>query len=113
MTDVDVSKIKVGDVVGVEVVEVSLPAASCRIKSDPDYLGMWITASAIVSHTPVPKPSLKAGDRVRDPSGVELEIVGAPRASAANGGRPEITTWSQKHGYVVDVAAEVEQWERV
>lgn len=59
MTDIDVSKIKVGDVVGVRVVntnseEVLLPS------------GGWISSSDIVSHTPAPKPALKVGDRVWD-----------------------------------------------
>ena len=59
---IDYSKIKVGDTVGLVV---------DYVKENGDMLvkdGFGITRvkpSAIVSHTPAPKPALKVGDRVR------------------------------------------------
>ena len=72
MNDVDVSKIKVGDVVGLKVLEVASLTARICLASGP---GLWIDHAAIVSHTPAPKPALKVGDRVLSPAGSRWEVV--------------------------------------
>ena len=61
MTDIDVSKIKVGDTVS---------AVVAQVDKDGVYLaptGRWLPTPCIVSHTPAPRPPLKVGDRVKTP----------------------------------------------
>ena len=67
MTDIDVSKIKPGDVVGVRVLSIAATGA-VEVRTEMDC-AEWLHPSAIVSHTPAPKPALKVGDRVRDGDG--------------------------------------------
>ena len=62
MTDIDVSKIKVGDHAGVVVLEVGEHGVQVGTPGG-DY--GWIPFGAIVSHTPAPRPALEVGDRVR------------------------------------------------
>jgi hypothetical protein len=78
MNDVDVSKIKVGDTAGLEVVEVQRDAGEVRVRSSAGpgaACSVWVDLSAIVSHTPAPKPALKVGDRVLSPAGSRWEVV--------------------------------------
>ena len=62
MTDIDVSKIKAGDVVGVRVDHVN---GDGGVLVTDGWGTSLIKPPAIVSHTPAPKPALKVGDRVR------------------------------------------------
>lgn len=77
MNDVDVSKIKAGDVVGVRVTRVGDYMLVCvgdlgsgvpsSVRIDP---------SAIVSHTPAPKPALKVGDMLqRSPGSLHRQVL--------------------------------------
>ncbi len=111
MNDVDVSKIKPGDVVGVRV---SLSGRS-GVYADLGTLGagtdhrksVRIHPSAIVSHTPAPRPALKVGDRVRDLLGREREIIWIEHERAYL--RPTLRDQAAPYGLL----SEVETWERV
>lgn len=73
---IDYSKIKVGDVVGVRVVEILRRGDEVALQVDGGALmDFAIDPSAIVSHTPAPKPALKVGDRVLSPAGSRWEVV--------------------------------------
>ena len=110
MTDIDVSKIKPGDVVGVRVLSIAATGA-VEVRTEMDC-AEWLHPSAIVSHTPAPKPALKVGDRVRCP-------FDTPAARA-----PFEVIWIEgavvyfrptKPGFSVAEAhlSEVETWERL
>lgn len=64
MTDMDYSKIKAGDTIGLMVDYV---AATGDVLVKDGFGNTPIKPHAIVSHTPAPKPALKVGDRVRHP----------------------------------------------
>jgi len=68
MTDIDVSQIKVGDVVGVRVNGSPSQTGHVGVEAGRGHT-VFVPPSAIVSHTPAPKPALKVGDRVRDGDG--------------------------------------------
>lgn len=108
MTDVDVSKINPGDVVGVRVFRL---CDEETVAADAGWaMPTIIKRSAIVSHTPAPRPALKVGDRVVSPStGGEWEIVfiqntGPGYAHFAH--QPDAALWPHP-------LSEVETWERV
>ena len=69
---IDYSKIKVGDVVGVNALAVDPRGVTV---ADPLGYRFIIPLSSIVSHTPAPKPALKVGDRVLSPAGSRWEVV--------------------------------------
>ena len=107
MTDIDVSKIKRGDVIGLVVSHADAAGEGVVCEG-----GSWAPKSAIVSHTPAPKPALKVGDRVRCP-------FDTPAARA-----PFEVIWIEgavvyfrptKPGFSVAEAhlSEVETWERL
>ena len=109
MTDIDVSKIKAGDVVGVRVDHVN---GDGGVLVTDGWGTSLIKPPAIVSHTPAPKPALKVGDRVRCP-------FDTPAARA-----PFEVIWIEgavvyfrptKPGFSVAEAhlSEVETWERL
>ena len=110
MTDIDVSKIKPGDVVGVRVHSINegdLHKKSNVFVYTGEDNGYWVEASAIVSHTPAPKPPLKVGDRVRDHRSREREIIwiGDDVAVFRPLSRSGVTS--------VYALSEVETWERL
>jgi len=62
MTDIDFSKIKAGDTVGLVVDHVS---GDGEVLVKDGWGTNIVRPSAIVSHTPAPRPALEVGDRVR------------------------------------------------
>jgi len=107
MNDVDVSKIKVGDLATVRVVEADAADRTVRIDGGL-FKNLWISAEAIVSHTPAPRPALKVGDRVRTPAGFEWGIAHIDAGYAHFAVRTD--PLSRR---VPETLTTVETWERV
>ena len=107
MTREEARKIKVGDVVGAIVQSVGKMGVWLETPGEEE--NRWVPLTAIVSHTPAPKPALKVGDRVKNPTGSEWEIVfiqndGHGYAHFAH--KPDNAMWPTR----LDV---VETWERL
>lgn len=108
---VDISKIKPGDEVGVRV-SISSEAG---VYADLGTLGpgtahrtsVRIHPSAIVSHTPAPRPALKVGDRVRDNGETERTVTWIA------GGNAYLSPLTCFDYMIPRPLSEVEQWERV
>ena len=107
MTDVDVSKIKVGDVVGFTVRELGIGTVQVGETSTCPLDEGWLPTSAIVSHTPAPKPALKVGDMLqRSPGSLHRLVIwiecGWAYFSPIEAGQParplslsEVETWER------------------
>ena len=109
MNNVDVSKIKVGDVVGVRVLATNASGRSVNVRANGEFEHAWIPDHAIASHTPAPRPALKVGDRVRTPNTAspDREIIWF------EGGHVYFRPLGVGHTVTQAPLSEVEQWERV
>ena len=103
---IDYSKIKVGDWAAFVVAEVTPDGFTARATGP--HSG-WVPHSAIVSHTPAPRPALKVGDRVRTPNTAnpDREIIWF------EGGHVYFRPLGIGHMATQAILSEVETWERV